>query len=202
MENPPELVSPELVLVDPELAARVRTAGPVTDCLAPRPCAAPALPAAAPRPRMVRYRASRTGAWLRNAVLALSLCANAVLIASAWNGTPAPSAPPVTLVNPSLRVTGASSPSIGSAASSAGQTPPATAGERAALAALGKDPSLAKLFVDPATGAPFPDVSVHCTPVPPAGALRCVVERAADGGTIERAVSYRPGSGFQLTANR
>jgi hypothetical protein len=99
-----EPVSPELVLVDPELRSRLRTTGPAADCLAPRPRPAPAPPAAE----------ARTGFRLWNGLLLLSLLANAIFLASAWTGgqkahSPAPPT--------KLGATGATG-SIGSAASS------------------------------------------------------------------------------------
>ena len=80
-----EPITPELVLVDPELRARVLGRGPVSDCLAPRP-RTPAPPAvlsvSAPR----RYRARRPLAGARNVALAVSLLVNAVLLGAAWTG--------------------------------------------------------------------------------------------------------------------
>src|SRR3954469_4314607 len=90
-----ELVSPELVLVDAELATRWRATGPVTDCLAPR---APAPPSPAPLER--HRRVDR----LRTAVLLVSLAINAVLLGAAWSDGIAPSAPPT--VPSGVHVTG------------------------------------------------------------------------------------------------
>jgi hypothetical protein len=103
-----EPVSPELVLIDPELAVRLRATGPVKDCLSPRPrAAAPPSPAPAGRRRLA--------ATLRTTVLVVSLAINAVLLGAAWSDGIGPSAPPT--VPAGLHVTG-TVPEIGDAAHS------------------------------------------------------------------------------------
>jgi hypothetical protein len=179
-----EQISPELVLVDPELAARLRAAW-VERVHAGPPRAEPApvvVPPTEDQPAPKRFEL--TAARLRRGALTLSLLINALLLASMWNG----------------RADGRGS------VSDAGADSLASAAEVAILRGLGDVPALSRLFVDPATGLPFPHVSAQCEP--PAVARRpapvhCVVWRGAGRARVTRSVvaTALAGTGFRLSAS-
>src|SRR4051812_32218212 len=126
-----EVISPELVLVDPELAARVRPTGAVTDCLAPRPRrpSAPPEPAVTAPPSIRRYRSRRPALRVRNAILVLSLSVNALLVPAILrhdSSTTGPVIRPITSSVPGIGT--AASSSLGHGASAPALTSPAGLG--------------------------------------------------------------------------
>ena len=185
---PAEPISPELVLVDPELAARVRSTGPAQDCLQPGPrrriasSMAPGQPSARTNPRLSpppgdRTRLRRTSVALRNVVLMLSLLANAALLSTMW------------------------SHHAGTAPTVGGRTTPASgsdggtrSAEQALLDVLNRNATLARLFVDPVTRLVFPGVSARCNSATAPGqsrAIHCLVWLDRGGTRVERNVLYQ-----------
>ena len=137
------MISPELVLVDPELAALCR---PLWSPPRESPPIASRDVALAPAKR-------RTGA--RRGLLRLSIAGNLVLllmVADSRSGdvpqlvAPAPLRPPYTssVARPSEAVM--------------------TAAQKRVLASLGRNATLRRQFVDPSTGLPRTGVSARCRP--------------------------------------
>jgi hypothetical protein len=143
-------ISPELVLVDPELAARVRPTLPLPYEQHPPRARRPAPPP--PRRPLSRRR------------IAAEAGAGALLVAAG-------------LVSAAL-LTGVRSPHR-TAGTTTVAPASAAAVQSVLFARLGRVPGTAQ-FVDPATGLPSTNTSVHCLPRPGSSvAFTCVVSSAS-----------------------
>jgi hypothetical protein len=190
------LVSPELVLVDPELAARLREAWdehPPPE-LRPEPG-----PPAEPVEAVVRgthpsrRRLGRVAKRWQGNVLAVSLFVNGLLVSFMWNGGSGSVA--TTLSGPT---------SFGYVASSLSGASLASAAESAILHGLDRNATLRRLFADPSTGVALPGVLAHCDPpdgAGPSGVVHCVVWRITGDSQVTRQVQVTalPGSTFRLS---
>jgi hypothetical protein len=223
------VVSPELVLVDPELADRVRSSDytqpwfPFSPPETLADAVRPSLHATeAPNPERGSHQVESARSPLRRRLfhlaLALSLGVNVFVLVNVYaDSTHTVQA----LVASKLRVSGtrqrtpalASSQASGSAVSSAVSAqheiyrPPlgaealAETAERSVLASLGRNPTLRRRFTAASTGLPSPGVSARCGASNQPSVQRCVVWRQVAGERIASTLDYRvlPHGGFQIT---
>jgi hypothetical protein len=221
------VVSPELVLVDPELAARLRSLALTPHWYLPPP------PAPGPGASSHKLPWHRR---LRDVGLVLSLCLNVAVLATVYDDetrtAPAPtltgptpaskSAAGIKTATTAARPRAASSPAPAttnrpgasrqspfrpesgqSTALLKAEAAPAMA-ERRVLAGLRRDPTLRRLFTSSSTEVPAPGVSARCRPTGRAVAggpvLRCVVWRQNGGRRITSTLDYRvlAGGGYQI----
>ncbi len=209
----PELISPELVLVDPELAARARAALPESGRL-PRwssdsfpgeetPTASEGLAEQQGGHDQPGHGVRPPAKWprsLRNAVFTFSACLNLLLVLmlaseerSASRAQHIAGGAP-NLTQPVARPQPASG---GSQLSRPATRASVTQAERSVLASVNWFAPLRKRFVDAATGLPSEQLSARCEPSLEArhdgsGTLRCVISARQDGKSVTSVVTYDP----------
>ncbi len=190
------VVSPELALIDPQLAAVARARLPEPPPPVDR-CERPAPPFEPARGSAAQPAIAVVGRWLLSALFAVSIAGNVVALRYAWDNDVSPQAELAVVAPVPQHLLGTSyskSPeAVGAAkaAAAASSRLTAVAVQARVLRELASAPALRRQFAG-AAGIVVPAVSARCSPRPVGGAnatFRCVVWRQSgsmrDGVTAD-----------------